>query len=181
MPLESTCVRLKLTAQPEKKPERKQKPIARNCERTKQQRNSMAELLNHPKNRRKKLRDLLTNATPVLAPGCHDALSARLVEYADFDAVYMGGFATTAFILGRPDVGLLSVTEMIDHARRIVEAVNLPVIADADTGSGNAINVIRTVREYEQAGVAAIHVEDHQPSDAHGALRQARRDTHPLR
>lgn len=120
----------------------------------------MAEFLNHPTNRRKKLRDLLTNAKPVLAPGCHDALSARLVEYAGFDAVYMGGFATTASILGRPDVGLLTATEMIAHARTIVEAVNLPVIADADTGYGNEINVIRTVREYEQIGVAAIHLED---------------------
>ena len=120
----------------------------------------MAELLSHPINRRKKLRELLNNAQPVLAPGCHDALSARLVEYCGFDTVYMGGFATTASILGRPDVGLLSGTEMIGHARTITEAVNIPVIADADTGYGNAINVIRTVREYEQAGVAAIHLED---------------------
>src|SRR5271167_3257478 len=120
----------------------------------------MAELLSHPTNRRKKLRELLNNAQPVLAPGCHDALSARLVEYCGFDTVYMGGFATTASILGRPDVGLLSGTEMIDHARSITEAVNIPVIADADTGYGNAINVIRTIREYEQAGVAAFHIED---------------------
>jgi 2-methylisocitrate lyase-like PEP mutase family enzyme len=66
----------------------------------------MAEFLNHPVNRRKKLRELLTDAKPVLAPGCHDALSARLVEYAGFDAVYIGGFATTASILGRPDAQL---------------------------------------------------------------------------
>jgi 2,3-dimethylmalate lyase len=96
----------------------------------------------------------------VLAPGSHDALSARLAEQAGFDAVYMGGFATTAALLGRPDIGLLGGTEMVDSARRIVQAVNVPVIADADTGYGNPINVIRTVRDYEQAGVAAIHLED---------------------
>src|SRR5579872_2849256 len=121
---------------------------------------TMANLLAHPANRRRRLRDLLANAEPLLAPGCYDALSARLVEQAGFDAVYMSGFATTASLLGRPDVGLLGQSEMIDNARRIVQAVNLPVIADADTGYGNPINVIRTVREYEQAGVAAIHLED---------------------
>ena len=97
---------------------------------------------------------------PLLAPGCYDALSARLVEEAGFPAVYMTGFGTAASRLGRPDVGLLTMTEMVDNARRIVEAVSVPVIADADTGYGNPINVIRTVQEYERAGVAAIHLED---------------------
>jgi 2-methylisocitrate lyase-like PEP mutase family enzyme len=120
----------------------------------------MADLLTRPKNRRRQLRGLLADARPLLAPGSHDALSARLVEQAGFEAVYMGGFATTASYLGRPDIGLLGGAEMIDNARRIVQAVDLPVIADADTGYGNPINVIRTVREYEQAGVAAIHLED---------------------
>jgi 2-methylisocitrate lyase-like PEP mutase family enzyme len=120
----------------------------------------MADLLTHPGDRRRRLRDLLAGARPLLAPGSHDALSARLVELTGFEAVYMGGFATTASLLGRPDVGLLGASEMIDNARRIVQTVDLPVIADADTGYGNPINVIRTVREYEQAGVAAIHLED---------------------
>jgi 2,3-dimethylmalate lyase len=120
----------------------------------------MADLLTHPTNRRRRLRELLATRAPVLAPGSHDALSARLAEQAGFDAVYMGGFATTASLLGRPDIGLLGGTEMVDSARRIVQAVNVPVIADADTGYGNPINVIRTVRDYEQAGVAAIHLED---------------------
>jgi 2,3-dimethylmalate lyase len=120
----------------------------------------MADLLTHPTNRRRRLRELLATKRPVLAPGSHDALSARLVEQAGFDAVYMGGFATTASLLGRPDIGLLGGTEMVDSARRIVQAVDVPVIADADTGYGNPINVIRTVRDYEQAGVAAIHLED---------------------
>jgi 2,3-dimethylmalate lyase len=95
-----------------------------------------------------------------VAPGSYDALSARLVEQAGFEVVYMTGFGTTASLIGRPDVGLLSGPEMIDNARRIVAAVGLPVIADADTGYGNAINVVRTVQGYEQAGVAAIHLED---------------------
>ena len=93
-------------------------------------------------------------------PGAYDALSARLVEQAGFDVVYMTGFGTTASLIGRPDVGLLSGSEMVDNARRIVAAVDVPVIADADTGYGNAINVLRTVQLYEQAGVAGIHLED---------------------
>lgn len=107
-----------------------------------------------------RLRELLNGDRAVLAPGAYDAFSARLVEDAGFPCVYMTGFGTTASLLGRPDVGLLSSTEMIDQARRIAEAVAVPVIADADTGYGNAINVIRTVRSYERAGVAAIHMED---------------------
>jgi 2-methylisocitrate lyase-like PEP mutase family enzyme len=95
-----------------------------------------------------------------LAPGCYDPLGARLIEEAGFPAVYMTGFGTAAGRLGRPDVGLLTLSEMVENARRIAEAVDLPVIADADTGYGNPLNVIRTVREYEAAGVAAIHIED---------------------
>jgi 2,3-dimethylmalate lyase len=106
------------------------------------------------------LRVLLQTERPVLAPGCYDALGARLIEEAGFSAVYMTGFGTAAGRLGRPDVGLLTMSEMVDNARRIVDAVQLPVIADADTGYGNAINVIRTVKEFERAGVAAIHLED---------------------
>ena len=110
--------------------------------------------------RRASLRELLTRDEPILAPGAYDALSARLIEAAGFDAVYMTGFGTAAGLLGRPDVGLLGLSEMVDNARRIVQAVGVPVIADADTGYGNPLNVIRTVHEYEQAGVAAIHIED---------------------
>ena len=95
-----------------------------------------------------------------MAPGAYDALSARLIEQAGFDVVYMTGFGSTASLVGRPDVGLLTGTEMVDNARRIAAAVDLPVIADADTGYGNAINVVRTVQAYEQAGVAGIHLED---------------------
>ena len=96
----------------------------------------------------------------MLAPGCYDALSARLVEEAGFPGAYMTGFGSSAGYLGRPDVGLMTMAEMVDNARRIVDAVDIPVIADADTGYGNPINVIRTVQAYERAGVAAIHIED---------------------
>jgi 2,3-dimethylmalate lyase len=107
-----------------------------------------------------RLREMLARSEPVLAPGAYDALSARLVEQAGFEAVYMTGFGTAASLLGRPDIGLLTFSEMVDNARRIVQAVEVPVIADADNGYGNPINVIRTVKEYEAAGVAAIHLED---------------------
>jgi 2-methylisocitrate lyase-like PEP mutase family enzyme len=106
------------------------------------------------------LRERIEAGETVLAPGCYDALGARLVEEAGFPAAYMTGFGSSASRLGQPDVGLMSLAEMVDNARRIVQAVDIPVIADADTGYGNPINVIRTVREYETAGVAAIHLED---------------------
>ena len=106
------------------------------------------------------LRSLLAGPEPILAPGAYDALSARLVEEAGFPAVYMTGFGSSASLLGRPDAGLLTLSEMVNNAARIVEAVELPVIADADTGYGNALNVIRTVAGYERAGVSAIHIED---------------------
>jgi 2-methylisocitrate lyase-like PEP mutase family enzyme len=120
----------------------------------------MADLLSHPGNRNQRLRDLLATGEPLLAPGSHDALSARLTEQAGFEVVYMSGFTTTASLLGRPDIGLLGETEMVSNARRMVQVVDRPVIADADTGYGNPINVIRTVREFEQAGVSGLHLED---------------------
>jgi len=120
----------------------------------------VGDLLSRPAAARPRLRELLARPEPLVAPGAYDALSARLVEQAGFDVVYMTGFGTTASLAGRPDVGLLTGTEMVDNARRIAAAVDVPVIADADTGYGNAINVVRTVQAYEQAGVAGIHLED---------------------
>ncbi|MFZ0380372.1 MAG: oxaloacetate decarboxylase [Solirubrobacteraceae bacterium] len=120
----------------------------------------MAGLLGTANGRRPSLPARFDAGEMVLAPGCYDALGARLIEEAGFSAAYMTGFGSAASRLGRPDVGLMSMTEMVDNARRIVEAVDIPVVADADTGYGNSINVIRTVREYESAGVAAIHLED---------------------
>ncbi len=96
----------------------------------------------------------------IVAPGCYDAFSARLVEEAGFEAVYMTGYGTSATMIGQPDVGLLTMSEMVAHASQIVSAVRIPVIADADTGYGNPINVMRTVREYIKAGVTAIQLED---------------------
>src|SRR6201996_9137228 len=107
-----------------------------------------------------RLSELLATGETVLAPGCYDALGARLIEEAGFPAAYMTGFGTADGRLGRPDVGLLKMSEMVDNARRIAQAVDIPVIADADTGYGNPLNVIRTVQEYEAAGVAALHIED---------------------
>src|ERR1700712_2674853 len=107
-----------------------------------------------------RLRALLAGDGPLLAPGAYDALSARLIEQAGFDCAYMTGFGTTASLLGRPDVGLLGGAEMAGQARRLVQAIDVPLIADADTGYGNAINVVRTVQDYEQAGVAGLHIED---------------------
>ena len=120
----------------------------------------MGGLLPGPASPRRRLRQLLAGDRPVVAPGAYDALSARLIEHAGFDAVYMTGFGASASLLGRPDVGLLSMSEMAGQAARLAAAVDLPVLADADTGYGNAVNVVRTVREYERAGVAALHLED---------------------
>lgn len=96
----------------------------------------------------------------ISAPGAPDALAARLIERAGFDAIYMTGFGATASRLGRPDIGLLTQTEMTTHARDMVRAVTIPIIADADTGYGGPANIARTMEEYAQAGVAAIHLED---------------------
>ncbi|TWH48084.1 oxaloacetate decarboxylase [Sporomusa sp. KB1] len=106
------------------------------------------------------LRQLLAGKSIVVTPGAHDALTAKIIEKTGFPAVYMTGYGQAASHLGKPDVGLLTMTEMVARAANIVEAVSIPVIADADTGFGNAVNVMRTVREYEKAGVAAIQLED---------------------
>ena len=107
-----------------------------------------------------RLRALLESGETIVAPGAFDPLAARLVEEAGFPAVYMTGFGTSAALIGRPDVGLLTMTEMVGNAGRIAACVDIPVIADADTGYGNPLNVIRTVGAYEAAGVAGIHIED---------------------
>ena len=106
-----------------------------------------------------RFRELLRRDGMVVAPGAYDCITARLIERAGFDAVYMTG-AGTAATLGYPDFGLVTMSEMVGNAARIAAAVGLPVIADADTGYGNELNVVRTVREYEIAGVAGIHIED---------------------
>ena len=107
-----------------------------------------------------RLRALIASGEIVMAPGAPDSITARLVEKAGFPAIYMTGFGATASRLGAPDIGLLTQTEMTEHARNMARAVNIPIIADADTGYGGPSNIQRTVREYVQAGVAAIHLED---------------------
>jgi 2-methylisocitrate lyase-like PEP mutase family enzyme len=106
------------------------------------------------------LKNLLSQKKLIVAPGAYDALTAKLIEGAGFGCVYMTGFGTAAATLGLPDIGLLTMTEMLQNARAIADAVDIPLIADADTGYGNPINVVRTVKEYEKAGAAAIHIED---------------------
>ena len=106
------------------------------------------------------LRQRLKVSGIIAAPGAPDSLTARLIEQAGFEAIYMTGFGATASRLGRPDIGLLTQTEMTTHARDMARAVSIPIIADADTGYGGPANIARTVEEYAQAGVAAIHLED---------------------
>jgi 2-methylisocitrate lyase-like PEP mutase family enzyme len=106
------------------------------------------------------LRDLLDRPGIIIAPGAYDGLSARLVEQAGFDVVYMSGSGAANSLLGEPDLGLTTMSEMADQAARIAAATRLPVISDADTGYGGPLNVRRTVQEYERAGVAGLHLED---------------------
>ena len=107
----------------------------------------------------KTLRSLLGADAMVIAPGAYDGLTAKLVAQVGFPAVYMTG-AGTSVSQGYPDFGLLTMSEMVENAARIVRAVDVPVIADADTGYGNELNAFRTVQEYESRGVAGIHIED---------------------
>jgi 2-methylisocitrate lyase-like PEP mutase family enzyme len=104
-------------------------------------------------------RHLMRAGKIIVAPGAYDGITARMIEHAGFPAIYMTG-AGTAATLGYPDFGLVTMTEMVDKATILARSVNVPVIADADTGYGNELNVTRTVREYESCGVAGIHIED---------------------
>jgi len=107
------------------------------------------------------LRDLLKRPGIIIAPGADNAFTAKIIEQTGgFQAVYMTGSGASANIIGMPDIGMLTMTEMATQAKHLAMATKLPVIADADTGYGNALNVMRTVREYERAGVAGIHIED---------------------
>jgi len=108
----------------------------------------------------RRLRELLARNSILMAPGCHDALGARFIQKAGFQAAYMTGYGVACSLLGRPDLGELTLTEMVSHAHRIAVAIDIPLICDADTGYGGPLNVQRTVREFEMAGVAAIHIED---------------------
>ena len=108
----------------------------------------------------KKLRTLLKEKKFITSMGIDTPVHAKIVEKAGFDYAYLGGYDVSLALLGLPDVGLITETEMVATARNVARAVDIPVVCDADTGYGNAINVIRTVQNFEAAGVAAIHIED---------------------
>ena len=109
--------------------------------------------------KRKALRKMLTEPSCHLAPSCNDGIQARLVEWLGFPLVHISGSGQHRS-LGFADAGLLTLTEMISKAREIVDAVNIPIVSDAETGYGNAVNVVRAMCEFEKAGVAAVHIED---------------------
>ena len=113
-----------------------------------------------PTRRAAALRQRLAEPGIVAAPGAYDALTARLVERAGFPAVYVTGSGVSISTLGVPDLGMVSFTEMLERVRQIADVTSIPVIADADTGYGGPLNVMRTVREFERAGVAAVQIED---------------------
>ncbi|MED5579589.1 MAG: isocitrate lyase/PEP mutase family protein [Nitrospinota bacterium] len=108
----------------------------------------------------KNLRNLIENEKPIIVPGCIDAFSAKMVEKSGFHANYLSGNGASASILGQPDIGLMTMSQMTTICGNIVKATKIPLIADADTGYGNALNVIRTVQELETVGVSCIQLED---------------------
>jgi methylisocitrate lyase len=118
------------------------------------------------------LRAHLDSGRALAVPGASDALSAKLIEKHGFEAVYIGSYATAASRYGLPDTGLLTLDDLVNQARTIVNAVNLPVIADAEGGFNDPANMWRTVQAFEQAGVAAIHIEDHAGPGKHTSLPQ---------
>ena len=113
-------------------------------------------------NSRKTLRSMLESGKTIVVPGAYDPISAMLVQRAGFQAVYIGSYATAAAGFGMPDVGLVTMDEMAAYAKTIVDAVDIPVIADGENGWNNAANIWRTIRSFEQAGVCGIHIEDHE-------------------
>ena len=123
---------------------------------------------------RKRLRARLKSGPLIVAPGIYDAYGARFVEQAGFEAAYMTGNGVSASLLGRTDVGLVDLTLIASHAHRVAACVDIPLICDADTAYGNAVNVSRTVEEFEAAGVAAIHIEDQLSPKRCGQLPGAR-------
>jgi len=108
----------------------------------------------------RRLRELLRQPGAIRSLGAHDVFTARLIEQAGLETVFIGGFGTAASMLGLPDVGLLTMTEMADAVRRMAQRVAIPVVADGDTGHGDLHNVVRTVQEFERAGAAGILLED---------------------
>jgi 2,3-dimethylmalate lyase len=106
------------------------------------------------------LKELLGRNSLCVAPGAYDSLSAKMICNAGFPAIYVTGFGVTASLLGRPDIGFVTLDEMTSHVRKMTQLVTVPLIVDAEAGFGNAVNVMRTVQEYEAAGIAGLHIED---------------------
>lgn len=119
-------------------------------------------------------RRLIEGNEAVVMPAAYDALSATVIDKAGFKAVFASGAGISASLLGKPDVGLLTMSEMVDQCKRMANAVNIPVFADAEAGYGNAMNVMRTVREFEQAGVAGLFIEDQEHPVRCGSLEGKR-------
>ena len=119
-------------------------------------------------------RRLLNQPGIIMAPGAYDCLTAKLIETAGFPAVYMTGAGTSVARLGYPDLALATMTEMRDNAAAIASIVDIPVIADADTGYGGILNIRRTIRQYERSGVAALHLEDQESPKRCGHLNDKR-------
>jgi 2,3-dimethylmalate lyase len=121
------------------------------------------------------LRKLLTQNNLVVTAGAHDALSARVLARAGFETIFLSGFGFEASLLGKPDAGLLSMSEIVNHARNIAGSVDVPVLADAESGYGSFSNIRRTIREFEQAGVAGVFLEDQAHPVLCGTLRKFKR------
>lgn len=120
----------------------------------------------------KLLRRMLEKEGIIVAPGAYDGFVAQIIERTGFEAAYVTGAGTSVSMIGKPDIGLITMNEMVLNAKNIANAVKIPVISDADTGYGNAINVMRTVKEFIRAGVAAIHIEDQNFPKRCGQLRR---------
>ena len=118
------------------------------------------------------LRQLLERGSVVRLPGAYDGLSARIAQQVGFQAVAFSGNAVSASILGAPDIGVLGMAEVVEHAGRIARNLQIPLLCDADTGYGGVMNVVRTVREFEAAGIAGIHIEDQVTPKRCGLLPQ---------
>src|SRR5260370_15513499 len=114
-----------------------------------------------------RLRHLLREPGVSRSLGAHDVFSARLIEAAGLETVFLGGFGTSASLLGLPDVGLITLTEMADAVRRMAARVAIPVVADGDTEHGDLHNVVRTVQEVERAGAAGLLLQDHETPQQH--------------
>ncbi len=108
----------------------------------------------------KALKELFQRHTMCVAPGAYDSLSAKMICNAGFPAIYVTGFGVTASLLGRPDIGFITLDEMTNHVSRMARVVTLPIVVDAEAGFGNAVNTMRTIQEYEAAGIAGLHIED---------------------